>query len=58
LGITLHLVNSRQKLTVSDESLIETALKQTPKVAVRNADGSFDGRIRMNMYRTTRLVWL
>jgi len=28
---------------VSDESLIETALKQTPNVAVRDAEGSFDG---------------
>lgn len=42
-GISLDLSNSNQKLTVSDESLIKTALKQTPVVAARNADGSFDG---------------
>ncbi|MEA4887766.1 MAG: SusC/RagA family TonB-linked outer membrane protein, partial [Bacteroides graminisolvens] len=43
MGINFAFSNSRQKLTVSDESLIETALKQTPNVAVRNADGTFDG---------------
>jgi len=42
-GITLALSNSNQKLTVSDESLIKTALRQIPTVAVRNADGTFDG---------------
>lgn len=43
MGINFAFSNSRQKLTVSDESLIETALKQTPNVAVRNAEGNFDG---------------
>jgi len=43
MGINYAFSNSYQKLTVSDESLIETALKQTPNVAVRNADGTFDG---------------
>lgn len=43
MGINFAFSNSKQKLTVSDYSLIPTALKQTPNVAVRNADGSFDG---------------
>lgn len=42
-GVNMNLSNSTQKLTVSDESLIKIALKQTPNVAARNADGSFDG---------------
>ena len=43
IGIDFAFSNSKQKTTVADESLIETALKQTPNVAVRNADGTFDG---------------
>lgn len=43
MGISFAFSNSKQKLTVSDESLIKTALKQTPNVAVRNAEGGFDG---------------
>lgn len=42
-GINMSLSNSNQKVTVSDESLIKIALKQTPNVAVRNAEGTFDG---------------
>jgi len=42
-GVNLALSNSTQKLTVSDESLIKTALRQIPSVAARNADGTFDG---------------
>ncbi|WP_245856886.1 SusC/RagA family TonB-linked outer membrane protein [Lutibacter flavus] len=43
VGINFAFNNSKQKTTVSDESLILTAFKQTPNVAVRNADGNFDG---------------
>ncbi|MBK0369374.1 SusC/RagA family TonB-linked outer membrane protein [Flavobacterium agrisoli] len=43
LGLNFALNNSEQKTTVTDQALILTALKQTPNVAVRNADGSFDG---------------
>ncbi len=43
MGVNFSFSNSKQELTVSDESLIKTALKQTPNVAVRNADGSYDG---------------
>ena len=43
MGINFAFSNSRQKLTVSDESLIRTALLQSPSVAVRNAEGTFDG---------------
>jgi len=43
MGISFAFSNSKQKTTVSDESLIKTALKQTPNVAVRNADGTYDG---------------
>ena len=43
VGLNFAFSNSKQKTTVSDDSLIKTALKQTPNVAVRNADGTFDG---------------
>lgn len=43
MGISFAFSESQQTLTISDESLIRTALLQTPNVAVRNADGSFDG---------------
>ena len=43
VGINFAFNNSHQKTTVSDQALILTALRQTPNVAVRNADGSFDG---------------
>src|SRR5690606_13450720 len=43
VGVNFALSNSKQRTTVSDQSLILTALKQTPNVAVRNADGNFDG---------------
>lgn len=43
VGVDIDFNTSKQKLTVSDESLISVALKQTPNVAVRNADGSYDG---------------
>ncbi len=42
-GINFNFSNSKQNTTVSDDNLIKTALKQTPNVAVRNADGTFDG---------------
>jgi len=42
-GVNFAFSNSKQKTTVSDQSLIKIALKQTPNVAVRNADGTFDG---------------
>lgn len=43
MGVNFNVSNTTQQLTVSDESLINIALTQTPNVAVRNADGSFDG---------------
>lgn len=43
VGVNLALSNSKLKTTVSEQALIPTALRQTPNVAVRNADGSFDG---------------
>jgi TonB-dependent starch-binding outer membrane protein SusC len=42
-GINFAFNNSHQQTTVNDASLIKIALKQTPGVAVRNADGNFDG---------------
>ncbi|MDD3194445.1 MAG: TonB-dependent receptor [Paludibacter sp.] len=42
-GVNFNFSNSTQNVTVADESLIKTALKQTPNVAVRNAEGTFDG---------------
>jgi TonB-linked SusC/RagA family outer membrane protein len=43
VGMNFAFSNSKQKTTVNDASLINIALKQTPDVAVRNAEGSFDG---------------
>jgi TonB-linked SusC/RagA family outer membrane protein len=40
-GVNFAFSNSYQKRTVSDQSLIATALKTTPDVPVRNYDGSF-----------------
>lgn len=42
-GVDVSFFNSNQKLTVSDESLVKIAMKQTPDVAARNAEGTFDG---------------
>lgn len=42
-GVNFALSNSGQNVTVADESLIKTALKQTPNVAVRNSNGTYDG---------------
>lgn len=44
-GINFAFSNINQNTTFSDQSLILTALKQTPNVAVRNAEGNFDGPV-------------
>ncbi|GHV22696.1 SusC/RagA family TonB-linked outer membrane protein [Clostridia bacterium] len=41
VGANMAFSNTFQQLTVSDQSLINTALRSTPDVPVRNADGSF-----------------
>lgn len=43
MGVNLAFNKTNQVTTFNDGSLILTALKQTPNVAVRNADGTFDG---------------
>ena len=43
MGANFAFNNSKQNITVEDQSLIKVALKQTPNVAVKNADGSYDG---------------
>ncbi|KAF2516741.1 SusC/RagA family TonB-linked outer membrane protein [Flavobacterium foetidum] len=43
VGVNLALNKTNQVNTFSDNALILTALKQTPNVAARNADGTFDG---------------
>lgn len=43
MGVNMTFANSKQEITVDEESLILIALKQTPNVAVRNADGEYDG---------------
>ena len=40
-GVSFAFSNSFQKLTVSDQSLVSIALRTTPDVPVRNADGTF-----------------
>jgi len=42
-GLSLAFSNQNQNLTIEDGSLIKVALKQTPNVAARNANGTFDG---------------
>ncbi len=56
-GVNFALSNSNQNVTVAEQSLIETAMKQTPNVAVRNADGNFDGP-DTDMYVQTNPVGL
>lgn len=56
-GMNFAFSQSKQKVTVDEQSLIETALKQTPNVSVRNADGSFDGP-DTDMYVQTNPVGL
>ncbi|HSD07128.1 TonB-dependent receptor [Flavobacterium sp.] len=43
VGVNFALSETKQNTTINDGALILTALKQTPNVAVRNAEGSFDG---------------
>ncbi|MGB8704187.1 MAG: SusC/RagA family TonB-linked outer membrane protein, partial [Gillisia sp.] len=45
VGVNFAFNNLHQTTTFSDQSLILTALRQTPNVAVRNADGTFDGPV-------------
>lgn len=43
VGVNMNVYKTNQVTTVNDDSVILTALKQTPNVAARNADGTFDG---------------
>jgi TonB-linked SusC/RagA family outer membrane protein len=43
VGVNLNVNKYNQVTTVNDDAVILTALKQTPNVAARNADGTFDG---------------
>ncbi|MDT0690381.1 TonB-dependent receptor [Salegentibacter sp. F188] len=45
VGINFAFNTINQNTTFSDQSLILTALRQTPNVAVRNAEGTFDGPV-------------
>jgi TonB-linked SusC/RagA family outer membrane protein len=56
-GVNFALNNSEQQVTVEDANLIKVAMKQTPNVAVRNADGTFDGP-DTDMYVQTNPVGL
>ncbi|MDR1654231.1 MAG: TonB-dependent receptor [Prevotellaceae bacterium] len=40
-GVNFGISNTNQKLTVSDQSLVLTAIRSNPYVPVRNADGTF-----------------
>ncbi|MDR1762955.1 MAG: SusC/RagA family TonB-linked outer membrane protein, partial [Dysgonamonadaceae bacterium] len=40
-GVNFAFSNTYQELTVSDQSLVQVAIRTTPDVPVRNADGSF-----------------
>lgn len=43
LGSNLAFSGTNEKLSITNDDLINTAISQSPAVAVRNADGSFDG---------------
>jgi TonB-linked SusC/RagA family outer membrane protein len=43
IGMNISGSGTSEKLSVGDDDLINIALQQSPNVAVRNADGSFDG---------------
>jgi len=43
MGVSFAISQSKQKITVSDDNLIYTALLQTPNVASKNLDGSYGG---------------
>ena len=42
-GVNFAFANTNQNLTVSDQSLVLLAMRMTPDVPVRNADGTFGG---------------
>ncbi len=42
-GVNFAFSESEQETTTTDNGLIEIALKQTPNIAVYNADGEYDG---------------
>jgi len=48
-GINFAFAQTQQKLTVSDQSLVNVALRTSPDVPVRNADGSFAASDEMYM---------
>jgi TonB-linked SusC/RagA family outer membrane protein len=60
-GTNFAFSNSYQDITVSDQSLINTALRMSPDVPVKNADGSWGGQdnaetwIPVNPVALTRL---
>jgi TonB-dependent starch-binding outer membrane protein SusC len=45
VGINFAFSDINQRTTFSDQDLILTALRQTPNVAVRNSEGTFDGPV-------------
>ncbi|WP_029033797.1 SusC/RagA family TonB-linked outer membrane protein [Salinimicrobium terrae] len=51
-GINFAFSEIDQNTTFSDASLILTALRQTPNVAVRNAEGTFDGPVTDEFVQT------
>ena len=54
VGVNMNVFKTNQVTTVNDDSVILTALKQTPNVAARNADGTAV-RVRPQLFGT-RLV--
>jgi hypothetical protein len=55
VGVNLNVYKTNQVTTVNDDSVILTALKQTPNVAARNADGNFDGPYTTEFVQTNPL---
>ncbi|THU40172.1 TonB-dependent receptor [Niastella caeni] len=48
IGTSLQLVNIKENVNSSSSNVINTALSQTPDIAVKNADGSWGGAYNPN----------
>lgn len=48
IGTSLQLANIRENVNTTNSNVINTALSQTPDIAVKNADGSWGGAFNPN----------
>ncbi len=52
IGTSLQMVNIVENVNSTTSNVIQTALRQTPDIAVRNSDGSWGGRYNENGWIT------